>query len=79
MKKKNQEFCGHLPTGKLTTSIKRYVRAYRKLSKVMAGIWPEDAQFQIGYEPGVQMGRISLSDRQSIQLYEAVTGKKYVC
>lgn len=68
-----------LPNGKHTTSVDRYVRAYRKLKNVMASIWPEDAKTQIGYEPGVQMGTISMSNRQAIQLYETITKKKYTC
>lgn len=77
--KKKSTFSGILPDGKRTINIERYVRAYRKLKNVMASVWPEQSKFQVGYEPGIQMGLISLSSLQAIQLYEKITGKKYTC
>ena len=79
MKFKKSKFSGTLPTGRETTSVDRYVRAYRKLAAPILKVWPEEAKYGYSYEPGLLIGRISLSAGQSIALYEALTKKKYVC
>ncbi len=74
-----KSFSGILPNGRETKSIDRYVRAYRKLAAPLIKVWPEDAKYTVGYEPGIQLGRLSFSSGQAIALYEALTKKKYTC
>lgn len=66
-----------LPNGKRTTSVDRYVRAYRKLAKPMIKTWPHYEA--LSYDPGVQFGPIAFGNKDSIALYEALTKKKYTC
>lgn len=79
MKSNKVKFSGFLPNGNQTNSINRYIHAYRRLSKPIMKVWPEMAKGTIGYEPGLQIGRLDFTAHQSIQLYEALTGKKYIC
>ena len=70
---------GQLPNGEFTVSLRRYVRAYRRLAHPILKIWPEQGQHGYSYEPGLCIGTIELNSRDSMALYEALTGREYIC
>lgn len=67
-----------LPTGKITSSSSRYVRAYRRLAKPICELFPEESKYGYSFDPGLLLGTLELTSEQAIKIYELITKEKFV-
>jgi hypothetical protein len=69
-----------LPTGKVTSSVKRYIHCWRRLSQLFLKNLPNVRI--VGCDPGILFGRVkgcsfNLDTDICLKLYKGLTGKEY--